>query len=79
MTDTQDTAIQISRANRGFRGPQQTDEFLQTKNMTLTYNGSGDIDTITMAKDIPGSGTKTKTIVFVYTLGKLTSVVESIL
>lgn len=79
MTDTQDSEIQISRANRGFRAPPQVDDFLNAKNIAMTYNGAGDIDTLTMVKQMPGGGTKTKTFIFGYTTGKLTSITESIL
>lgn len=74
----QDTALQISRANRGYRSAPQMDTFLTAKNFTMTYNGDGTINTITATVDILGAGTKTKTFVFGYTGANLTSITETI-
>lgn len=78
MSEVQDTAAQISRANRGYRGPQQFDDFLQAKNISIDYNPDGTISRITMQRDIAGRGLTSKIMDFGYTNGVVTSIDQSI-
>jgi len=72
--EIQDSALQISRANRGYRSPPQVDRFLQIQDLSLTYNGDGSINTISMTKYIAGQGEVTKVLTFGYEDGNIVSI-----
>lgn len=79
MSTIQDKALQISRANRGYRTAPETSDFLQPKNFVFSYNANGTINTIIISKFLLGAGTKLKTLTFGYSgAGDLETINEEI-
>lgn len=79
MSEVQDSAAQISRANRGYRSPQQVDDFLSAKSISIDYNLDGTIASIVQTKSVAGAGTKQKVSTFSYDSGKLVAIDQQIL